>query len=493
MMEQGHPYRSGQPETTGAPVALSFPNDIVDLVKKAAAADQLKLVLDVLATALSQGRFSAAATACATELASRLGCDRVSVGVMTRGAITVRALSHSANFSAKTNLVSAIAAAMEEAADQRQTVVVPALPASPTLVTRAHGELMRQFGSDSICSVPLVDQGLVVGVLTLERDAAHPFDRPLLELCEAVASVVGPVLEVKRRDDRWLAQKCWDAVCRSVGHLIGPRHVGLKLAALGVLGLVGFLWLATGEYRVAAKTIIEGAVQRAAVAPFRGYLDQAPVRAGDVVQAGQMLATLQDHDLKLDRLKWLAQKEQLTKEYRQAMAERDAAKVEIKAAEIAQAEAQLALAMEKLARTQITAPYAGIVVTGDWTQKLGAPVDEGQTLFELAPLDDYRVVLQVDERDIASIMEKQVGALLLTSIPHETFPFVVTQITPVSSAKEGRNFFRVEARMTAPPSERLRPAMEGIGKISVDQRRLAWIWTHDITDWARLKLWAWVP
>jgi hypothetical protein len=35
--------------------------------------------------------------------------------------------------------------------------------------------------------------------------------------------------------------------------------------------------------------------------------------------------------------------------------------------------------------------------------------------------------------------------------------------------------------------------MEGVAKVSVDRRRYAWIWTHDLFDWLRLKLWAWVP
>lgn len=494
MFENSDPSNASGPSGMSSGMTMTVPSVVpLELLQKAATADQLKLVLDVLATALSQDRFMAAATAFVTELATRLGCDRVSLGVMIRGSITVRALSHSAHFSTKTNLLSAIAAAMEEAADQRHTIVVPPLPASPTLVTRAHGHMTRQFGSGSLCSVPLLHHGRVVGILTLERDADHPFDRALLELCEALAAVVGPVLDVKRRDDRWLPQKVWDSFGEQVGHLIGPRHIGLKLAALGLAGLAAFLWLATGDYRVSAKTVLEGAVQRTVVAPFQAYIEQAPVRAGDLVQAGQVLATLQDHDLKLDRLKWLAQKEQLTKEYRQAMAERDAAKVEIKAAETAQAEAQLALATDKLARTQITAPFAGVVVTGDWTQQLGAPVEEGQVLFEVAPLDDYRVVLQVDEREIAAIKAQQAGALLLTSIPNETFPFTVTKITPVSTAKEGRNFFRVEGRLTEAVPDRLRPAMEGVGKIEIDQRQLAWIWTHDVVDWVKLKLWAWLP
>jgi hypothetical protein len=35
--------------------------------------------------------------------------------------------------------------------------------------------------------------------------------------------------------------------------------------------------------------------------------------------------------------------------------------------------------------------------------------------------------------------------------------------------------------------------MEGVGKIEVDNRLLAWIWTHQAIDWLRLKAWNWLP
>ena len=81
---------------------------------------------------------------------------------------------------------------------------------------------------------------------------------------------------------------------------------------------------------------------------------------------------------------------------------------------------------------------------------------------------------------------------MLSAMPNETMPFTVDKITPVSTPKDGRNFFRVEARL-ATPSSQLRPAMEGVGKVDIDQRRLIWIWTREAFDWVRLKLWAWLP
>jgi multidrug resistance efflux pump len=161
-------------------------------------------------------------------------------------------------------------------------------------------------------------------------------------------------------------------------------------------------------------------------------------------------------------------------------------------AQVNQAEAQLQLINEKLARSRISAPFDGIVVSGDLSQLLGTPVEQGKVLFEIAPLDAYRVILKVDERDITYLAVGQEGELVLSGIPGARQPFTVARITPVSTADEGRNYFRVEAKM-AVVSERLRPGMEGVGKVAIGERRLIWIWTHKLIDWVRLAFWSWMP
>ena len=102
------------------------------------------------------------------------------------------------------------------------------------------------------------------------------------------------------------------------------------------------------------------------------------------------------------------------------------------------------------------------------------------------------MILQVDERDISRLALGQRGELVLSGLPGQALPIVVHQITPVSTAQDGRNFFRVEAQLEG-SAPRLRPGMEGVGKVSVGEERLIWVWTHGFTDWLRLAVWNWMP
>jgi hypothetical protein len=77
-------------------------------------------------------------------------------------------------------------------------------------------------------------------------------------------------------------------------------------------------------------------------------------------------------------------------------------------------------------------------------------------------------------------------------LPGEARPFIVRRVTPISSAEEGRSFFRVEAALEGDGSG-LRPGMDGVAKIDAGRRSLLWIWTHSALDWLRMAWWAWVP
>ena len=456
----------------------------------AAVRERLQAVLELVASAQGHERFAEAATAFVTELATRLDCERVSIGFVRGGRARVRAVSHTAHLGGRTNLLRAIGAAMDEAIDQKAPVASPP-PAAPR-VCRAHDQLARKGAGGSVCTVPLARGNRIVGALTFERPAGRPFEPDAMDFVEAVAGLAGPGLEILRREDRWLAVKAVDAAKGTLARLLGPGHTVLKLGTLAVLAMTALLSFATGDYRVAARAVMEAGVQRAAVAPFGGYIREAPVRAGDLVRAGQVLTVLDDRELRLERAKLEGQRDQLERQRALALAQGNAAQINIARAQIEQTVARIALVDDQLGKTRVVAGFDGVIVTGDLRESLGAPVDKGQVLFEIAPLDAYRLVVQVDERDINDVVAGQRGQLRLASMPFEPVPFTVEKIVPVATAKDGRNFFRVEARLEHTP-ERLRPGLEGVTKIDVDRRRLAAIWTRSALDWARLTLWTWWP
>ncbi|MFM8332170.1 MAG: HlyD family efflux transporter periplasmic adaptor subunit [Candidatus Methylumidiphilus sp.] len=457
-----------------------------------AGARRLSVVLGWLSTCIESERFQDAATALVTEMATALGCERVSAGLLQGRNIRVRALSHSAQFLHQSSLADSIGAAMDEAMEQRATLAHPPPAGAALRLTECQAKLSRQFGGGAVLTVPISRNGRVVGALTLERPADRPFDAETVELCEAAASLAGPILADKFNEDRWLAVKAWHVGLGHMGRLFGPGHPGLKLAAILAVALALFLTLSTGDYRVTADTRVEGEIQRVVAAPLDGYVMEAPARAGDIVRQGALMARLDDRDLLLQRAKWASQREQYLRQHRDALAKSDRAEASVLAAQVGQAEAELALVDEQLARSRVAAPFDGVVVSGDLSQSLGAPVARGDVLFEVAPLDAYRVILEVDEADMKDLRVGQRGKLVLTGESSAVLPFAVGKITAVSESREGRNYFRVEAKLDSAPAF-LRPGMKGVGKIDIGERKRLWIWTHKLTDWLRLWLWYFQP
>ena len=452
---------------------------------------RMALAMDLVATAVQEPRAVSSALALANELAGRLACDRVSIGFEKAGSIEVEAISHTATFDPKMNLARLIGEAMDEVLDLDVAMVYPP-PDDEEVGAIAHAELAREFRDIAICSVPLLEDGHATGALTLERGSGMVFDAETVELLKTVGGVLGPILGLKRDNERGLWQRGWGALRSGVQALLGPGHPGIKLMALVAAGVLLFCSAVTGTYRVSAKTVVEGEVQRVMAAPFDGYILQSMARAGDVVRQGQVLVRLDDRELKLERTKLMSEREQLLRKHRQALAAMDRATMVVIAAQIDQAEAGLSLINDKLTRATLVAPFDGVVVSGDLSQLLGTPVEQGKMLLQIAPLDAYRIILEVDERDVAHLAVGQHGELTLSGIPNQHMPFAVQGITPVSTTQEGRNFFRVEANLES-PSERVRPGMEGVGKIVAGEHKLIWIWTHSLLDWLRLSAWKWLP
>jgi multidrug resistance efflux pump len=339
-------------------------------------------------------------------------------------------------------------------------------------------------------ALPLLDKGEVCSVLVARLPDAQPLAPDFAALLRASADLTHPLLQQWRAAERGLFIHALHAVRSLWRRFTAPGHLAWKATGAAIGAVLAALLLIPVDDRVTAPAVIEGRIRQVVTAPFEGFIAAAPARPGAIVQRGDTLARLDDRDLKLEQHKRASEREQAGGKLRQAMAERDAPAVALAAAELRQAEAELALVEAKLARAALTAPIDGVVVTGDWAQQIGAPIEVGKEMFEVASSDGYRVVLHVADSDITRLRAGQKGVLRLAAQPQTAYPFRISRVTATASVQEGVNGFRVEAAWEG-ETPHLSPGMQGVGKVETGRANLLTVWTRSSIDWLLLKLWSW--
>ncbi len=105
-------------------------------------------------------------------------------------------------------------------------------------------------------------------------------------------------------------------------------------------------------------------------------------------------------------------------------------------AEIQQAEAALAAARVTLARTELRAPFSGVVT--QVYAEVGQPVGAGQPVGILANLDGLQLrVIDLGERDVIRLTEGQTVQITVDALPGRSFAGRIAQIKPQSADYRG--------------------------------------------------------
>ncbi len=452
---------------------------------------ELEMVTGLLATALTHKRFKASVTAIATELTGLLNCDRVSIGMRQIERTRLVGISHNAEIKPRQDLIRALATVMDEAIDQAASIQFPRNLPKPPRITLAHEDFAGRFKAGSVCTVPLFFAQEPVGALLLERPEGKPFSQNTVELCEHLASFLAPVLQMKFRADQSWPKRLLTTIFNLKSSLLSRDGIASKIVLAVFIAGITFALLPIMIFKISAPAQLEGAVQRMVTAPNDGYIKTIHARPGDTVSKGQIIIELEDRDLRLQQRELQGELAQFESAYGAALASRDRTRLAVASAEIEKTTAQLALVDQKLLRIKLRAPFDGIVILGDLSQTLGAPVKRGDKLMTLAPAGDYRVVFDVDERDIGYLEHGQVGYLSLSSNPSKRHRVQINRIMPMAIVKEGRNTFVAEAKIMTAVSTSLRPGLKGIVKVEVESRSPLWIALHRSWNWLTFKLWSW--
>lgn len=450
-----------------------------------------KLALDLMAAAEEHARFDGAALALVNAVPDLTGFDQAALGMVKGRRVRLEALSRAATFKKRATLVRAYEAAMDEVLGQADILTYPPQSEHRRMVDIAHARLADDTGAGAILSVPLQVRGQVVGVLMLMRrrspDGALVIEPQARDDLALAAAAVAPGLATKLSERRWISGRGRWLAGRALTAVFGRRPaIGLGTAVAALCLAVPFF--VTTEIRVKADATLLGAEQRVAVAPVDGFIAEAFFRAGDRVTTGDVLARLDDRDLQLELAANQARRDEARQSVREALAGTDRGAAAIAAADLAEADAALRLTQSRLALLDIRAPMPGLLVQGDLSQQLGAPVSRGDALFEIAAETGYRVQIDVDEVDLGLVAPGQSGTVVFSGLIGTDIPVTLTRIANVSTPEAGENRFRAEAEVTV-PADGLRPGLTGTAKIVTGEGSLAWAWARRGVNRLRLLLW----
>jgi multidrug resistance efflux pump len=448
---------------------------------------QQQLLLDGFVTIIEQKSFQATAMAFCNYVSRQLNCERVVLGYELKGNVNVCCQSDSNEYVERLATMRLTKLAMQETLEQQESVCWPARE-DRHQVNLAHQNLSSYIGEATVLSVPLVEREVCYGVVLIERGIEQPFSVHERIRAEALANMVGLALEQKRQSQLPLSQLIFNGLRHQLTLMIKPGYLARKVSFIISIFLLIFFSVVKAEYQLAADAVLEGAELRSVVVPFDGFLEHSLVRAGDEIKEGDNIASLDTRELRLQRMKWISEQSRTRRQYEDALSKNDRSNVQIYFAQMERSKAELSLVDFQLEQAQMTSPFDAIVVSGDQSQRIGASVRQGDVLFELAPNDRYRLALFVSEFRINDVIKGQTGQLILAAMSAQYVDFKIKQITPIAQAKEGESVYRVEAEITSDVSL-LRPGLEGVAKVYIDERLLISIWTRSLRDWLTMQWW----
>jgi membrane fusion protein (multidrug efflux system) len=212
---------------------------------------------------------------------------------------------------------------------------------------------------------------------------------------------------------------------------------------------------ATGEAQVVAKT--------------GGVLVQMLAEEGDVVQKGQVLARIDPDRARLEAARSLATVRKLENNFRRSkeLVERKLVSADAHDQiryELESARASYELAQLELSYTNITAPISGVIAQR--MAKAGNLVGLNSTVFRIVDNSRLEAVLNVPERELATLKAGQPIRLAVDALPNQAFTGVIDRVSPVVDSGSGT--FRVVGVFDG--GGVLRPGMFGRIQIVYDQR-----------------------
>lgn len=206
------------------------------------------------------------------------------------------------------------------------------------------------------------------------------------------------------------------------------------------------------------------------VAEISAKVLELPFAEGQAVAAGQLIARLDDSEIRAQATRAEAERDRARSDHERARQLFDrnaisAKELEDASVDLRVAEADYEVASARLARTRIRAPFAGLA--GRRRVSQGAYLSVGERITELARVDRMRVTFAAPERFMGDLKVGVPVAIQTPAYPGETFRGRLSVVDPIVDPQSRT----VQLVASVPnPGRRLRPGMSADVRVTIAQR-----------------------
>ena len=470
-------------------------------------ASALAAIIELISRVHSAADAESACQRLADQLAEYLSADKVFVGLSRGPKAEPRLMSVSGEreFNRLADSTRLTEAVLHESTARSVAAIWPANDIQNRHALLSHQQLAEYLRCQNIVSVPLISEsgnraGAIIATFGSESTAvpqtvaptatsvdsectsdqeilSHDDTLPPLALAVEAERLLraGSVpltscLEVVQR----LADSRWIHAVRRGRELITRK----KLRGAGMaLGIFCATLLIPAPYQIRCKCELQPIERRYVAAPFAGPLEECLVEPGDLVEANQLLARMDAREIQWELAGVQADLHKANKERNTHLSTHEFGDAAIARHEVERLQTRSDLLQHRDTNLEIRSPISGLIVSGDHREAEGVPLDQGQTLFEVAPLHHMVVEVSIPEEDIRHVSDGMTIRVQLDAIPDRILEARLRRIHPRAELVDNENVFIAEAELKNDELQ-LRPGMRGAVKVISHRHTLGWNWFH---------------
>lgn len=318
----------------------------------------------------------------------------------------------------------------------------------------ALSEMARLHESTGVATIPMG-----AGWMAL---AVWKNDPPTHENLTAMTRPLVAILHALNRSDFQHAMQSWKKQ-----PLLQKKWWFLALVGIVVLMMTPF------HQRIHAPLILEPAMRRYIAAPFDSVLKKMHVTTGSLVTKGQLLAELDEREIREKAAELQAQAGAANLQSASEMAASNFEESAVSALQAKRFGHELEVLRQREKNLQILSPIDGILVTGDLERSQGAALKLGRPIMEVAPLDKMFIEVAVREEDVPYVRTGMNVIIHIHALGGRKYEANLSKMQLRAETRDGRNVFISEAEIPNPDGD-LRPGMKGEAIIIADKTPLFW-------------------